>query len=129
PVQPSVSAFALDQYRREAVLLQELHRAPRRRDQAIVFAGAEPQEAEAALVDGVVEGGQVLFLPSLSKRRALRRCRRPSSAADDPGAEDADVRELLEMRNRDVQRLVAAHRETGDRAALTIRQHAVVLLD
>ena len=33
------------------------------------------------------------------------------------------------MRYRDVQRLVAAHRQPRDRAALTIGQHPVVLLD
>ena len=40
PVQPRVSAFALEKDRLEPVLLQELHRAPRRRDQTVVFAGA-----------------------------------------------------------------------------------------
>jgi len=85
---------------------KQLHRAPRRRDQAVVLAGAEPEEVETALGGGVVERGEVLRFPRFTKWCVRRRRRRAASAADDSGAEDADVRELFEMRNRDVERLV-----------------------
>ena len=43
-------------------------------DQEVVFAGAEPEEVEAAFGGGVVERGQVLLLPASSER--MRRGRR-----------------------------------------------------
>src|SRR5437762_8667567 len=119
PVQPRVRALALDEHGIEAVLLQQRHRILCRRDQPVVFAGAEPEEVEAFFERGVVERGDVALLPRVGGRRRRRDGgRRAAAAVDDARAEHADVRELLEIRNRDVQRLVAAHRVAGDRAAL-----------
>src|SRR5436190_11589079 len=83
PVQPRVSAFALEKDRLESVLLQELHRAPRRRDQTVVFAGAEPEEVEPSFVGGIIERRQILFLPRFSERCVVGRRRRAAPAADD----------------------------------------------
>src|SRR5947209_6622935 len=49
--------------------------------------------------------------------------------AEDAGAEDADVSELVQVRDGDVQGLAAAHREAGDGAVFAIGEHAIVLLD
>src|SRR6185369_10641799 len=51
--------------------------------------------------------------------------RHPNGAA----AEDADVRELVEMRRRDGARLHAAHRKTGHRAVWLVRERAEVRVD
>src|SRR4051812_44412301 len=85
PVEPRVRACALDEYGFEAVFLEQLHGASRRRDQAIVLAGAEPEKIEPALVPGIVERRQVLLLPCFSERcRRLGR-RGATATADDPG--------------------------------------------
>src|SRR5262245_24337771 len=93
PVQPRVPAFALEEHRREAVFLEEVHRVRRRRDQPVFLAGAEPEEAQAAPGGGVVERREVRFLPRLAEGRRRRRGRRrarggaAAATAEDPRAE------------------------------------------
>src|SRR5262249_50204737 len=96
PIEPRVRPLALDEHRLEAVFLQELHRAPRGVDQEVLFRRAEPQEVEAAFGGGIVQRGEVLFLPRLTERRSRWRGRGAARAADDPGAENADIRKLLQ---------------------------------
>src|SRR3954470_24909023 len=62
PVQPRVRAFALEEDRLEAVRLQQLHRVPRGGDQPVVFAGAEPEQAQTLFRRRVVERGEILPL-------------------------------------------------------------------
>src|SRR5206468_991629 len=49
-------------------------------------------------------------------------------AAEDPGAEHADVRELVEIGESDAERLIPSHGETGDGAAPSPRENAVLSL-
>src|SRR5262249_10871715 len=48
---------------------------------------------------------------------------------EQPGTEYADVAELLQIRQRDVERLIAAHREPRDCAVFAAGENAVILFD
>ena len=123
-----MGTIAFDEHGVEPVLLQQLHGPACRCDQAVVLTSTEPKQAQAALRGGIVERGAVLTLPRFCERRRV--CGTgAAAAADNAGTEHADVRELVQVRNADVQRLVAAHRQAGNSPARAIHDHAIVLLD
>ena len=108
PVRPGVPTRALLERRGEAVPLEQLHGALGRRQQEIVGAGGEPEQLQTFFRRRVVERRLVPLLP----RRVGRRRRSPAPDRGPPPkvpnqsrAEDADVGELIEMGNRDVERL------------------------
>src|SRR4029079_8296108 len=86
---------------------------------------------ESFLRARIVKRGKILLLPGRAKGRGRRASRRrcATTAAKDSRAVNADVRELVEMRDADVERLAAAHRQPGDRAMRSIGDDAVVFFD
>src|SRR2546422_11616687 len=63
----------------------------------------------------------------LLEARTLRRAARTATSdSKDPRTVNAEIRELIEMRNANVQRLSATHRKTGHRAMLPVCVNAIV---
>src|SRR5258706_6693198 len=99
PVNPGVAACALLVDGIETVALEQVHRLARARHQKIGGAGSEPEQLLRLLPLSVIQFSLVLLFPA------------GQVALEDGGAENADVGEILEVRQRDAQGLPAAHRE------------------
>src|ERR1043166_5655976 len=113
PIDPRVRARALLEHRLEAVLLQHLDGRLGGRHQPIVHARAEPQQLQTLLRRGQIQRVLVRLLPRRTRWRC--RCRRGSRRSSSPApphrhdpqharAVHPDVRELVQVRNRQVQR-------------------------
>src|SRR5699024_2239922 len=96
PVEPGVAARRLLEDGREAVLLEQLHRRPRRRDQAVILARREPEDLDALLQRRVVERRRVAFFEGGAERRgwcgrrpSRRRWRGPAPTAEKARTEHA----------------------------------------
>src|SRR5262249_36201238 len=136
PIDPRMAAFTLPRDRREAMLLEKLNRALAGGEQEIVFADADPQQPQPFFQIGIVELGLMLLAPRLSGGGDLRRSVRRRRAApcrslarqdiEQARTEDADVTELLQIRQRDVERLIAAHSEAPNPAVPPPPQHALL---
>src|SRR5262245_58394940 len=110
-----MAAFTFSRNRRESMLLEQLHGGVAGAKQEVVFADADPEQFQALFQIGVVELGLMLFEPFFAGWRNLRRGVRGWRSAgarsltrkdvEQPGAEDADVAELFQVRQRDVERL------------------------
>src|SRR5262245_41397120 len=128
-----MAAVTLAGDRREPMSLEQFHRAATGAEQEVVLADADPEQLQSLFQLCVVEFALLLLEPGLASRRDLRRGIRRRRAArarrltredvKQPGTEDADVAELLQVRQRDVERLVAAHRKTRNRAVLAPCEH------
>src|SRR5947209_6423029 len=126
PIDPRMAAFTLARDRREAMLLDKLNRAAADAEQEIVFADADPEQPQPFFQIGIVQLGLMLLEPRFSGGRDLwrsvsRRRTAPcgSLAREDiqqPRTEDADVTEFLQIRQGDVEGLIASHREARNRA-------------
>ena len=106
-----MASRALFHHRREAVLLQQLHRVLRGRHQAVVDAGREPQELQSFLGRGIVERRKILLFPCGAEGRIRGaggwRGTSASAPTQQTGAIDADIAELLEIGDADVECLTA----------------------
>ena len=81
PVDPRVPARALLERGVEAVLLEQVHRRVRRRDQPVVFAGREPEKLQPFFGGRVVERRGILLRPVGGERRRTGGWRRGAGAA------------------------------------------------
>src|SRR5262249_25118372 len=121
PIDPRMAAIAFARDRREAALLEQFHRAAAGAEQEVILADAHPEQPQSLFQVGVVELGLLSLNPSFSGGcnlcRGIRRWRAARARSltrkdvEQARTEDADVTELLQIRQRDVERLIAAHRE------------------
>src|SRR5262245_9943664 len=134
-----MAAFSFAGDRREPVFLEQLHGRVAVAEQEVVFADADPEQFQPLLQIGVIEFGLMLFEPRFAGgsylRRGVRGGRSASARSHAPGdveqagTEYADVTELLQIRQRDVERLIATHREPRDCAVFAAGEKAVILFD
>src|SRR5262245_28256957 len=73
PVDPRMAAFSFSGYRRESVLLEQVHGAAAAVKQEVIFADADPEKLQPFFQIGVIELGLMLFEPGFAGGRDLRR--------------------------------------------------------